>query len=136
MVIDLVRALEKVIPITFQKNQPINENDFNDKLEGILKSLEENYEREFPIIKVALAKAKPDHSLQDYDLLIESKFIRGSTTPSVVSEGIAADLTKYPEGAFILFVVYDPNRSIKDDFTFSKDFEAKRKNLCKISIIR
>ena len=72
--------------------------------------------------------------MQTCSLLIEAKFIREKTSPSKVSEGIAADITKYPKDKFILFVIYDPDRGISDDILFRSDMENKRD--CKVAIIR
>ena len=126
--------LAKALPIAFQKHLPEDENDLNDKIQAILSINEEDFNREHPAISFACTKAIPDHSMVKYDLLIESKYIRSSTTPSKASEGVAADLTKYPENSFKLFIVYDPNRSIAEDDKFKEDFE--RKGNCKICIVR
>ena len=67
----------------------------------------------------------PDHGSDDLDLVVESKFIRGNTPPSRASEGMAADLTKYPKRAHILFLVYDPDHAIKDDMVFKNCFESR-----------
>jgi hypothetical protein len=79
-----------------------------------------------------LANTIPDHSLDD--LFIEAKYLRGKTSPSKATEGIAADLTKYPTDKHKLFIVYDPERSISDDDQFMSDFHAKGR--CNIFIIR
>ena len=76
----------------------------------------------------------PDHGSEKKDILIESKFIRSNTTPSKASEGIAADLTKYPSESHILFVVYDPQRRIMNDDQFRGDFESQ--GGCTVLIIR
>jgi len=92
-------------------------------------------ESEFPAISFALAKTIPDHSLlKNYNLLIETKYVRGKTTPSKITDGIAADLTKYPAKCIKLFCIYDPERSIYNDEKFRKDFESKGN--CVINIIR
>jgi len=49
------------------------------------------------------------------------------------TEGIAADLTKYPDDTLKLFIVYDPEGKIYDRNTFKRDFEDKR--YCIIHII-
>jgi hypothetical protein len=69
-----------------------------------------------------------------FQLLIESKYIRGSTSPSKANEGIAADLTKYPAESHKLFIVYDPERQIADDSKFRVDIEAKGN--CTVDIVR
>lgn len=117
------RKLTIALPLAFQHNQPTNENDFNDKVSAILASEKEEMEREHPAVRFALAHAVPDHSARRSDVFIESKYIRGGTTPAKVNEGMAADLTKYGKQRHVLFVVYDPARSIGDDLRFKTDFE-------------
>jgi hypothetical protein len=136
LVKSICSRLDKGIPIAFQRVKPKGEIDFNDKVSAILNSEKDRYEREYPSIPFALARAIPDHSKFNSGLLIESKYIRDSTTPSKVTEGIAADLTKYPVECYILFVIFDPYRAIVDDDKFKQDIESKRKNLCKVHIIR
>ena len=71
------------------------------------------------------AGVRPDFEVNREHLLIESKYIREGTTPSRATEGMAADLTKYPQEAHILFVVYDPDRAITDRKEFKRGFESK-----------
>jgi hypothetical protein len=124
--------LNRVLPATFQREKPKNENDFNDKLEGLLKVRGE-FSREYPVLQFGLSAYKADHA--QGDLLIESKYIRKNTPPSKASEGIAADVTKIPDGYGILFVVYDPEHQIANDDVFIKSFEYKRNN-CYVRIYR
>ncbi len=126
--------MKRAIPLTFQRNKPKDENDFNDKVDGILNSERPTLEREHPSVSFALARVIPDHSITENDLLIEAKYIRGSTTPSKASSGIAEDLTKYPESFYILFIVYDPLRAISDDQKFRSDIEGKGR--CTAFVIR
>jgi len=127
--------LDKAIPTLFQRNLPINEADLNDKIQSVIKANRNDYEREHPGIRFALATTIPDHSFSELDLVIETKYIRGQTTPSKASEGIAADITKYGSGSYsILFIVYDPNRAIRDDSRFISDFEKTGK--CAVRIFR
>lgn len=134
LVEQICSKLALAIPLTFQKNPPKDENDFNDKVHGLIKADQDRYEREFPVVTFALSRVVPDHRLAEYDLIIESKYLRGHTTPSKASEGIAADLTKYPQNSYKLFVVYDPGRAIADDEGYRKDFEYRRR--CKVFIVR
>lgn len=126
--------LSTAIPLAFQHADPEDERRLNDTISAILDSDREKFQREHPAVRFGLATAVPDHSSISEDLLIEAKYIRGSTTPSRASEGIAADLTKYPRDIHILFVVYDPNRGISDDKTFCQAFEDKGR--CSVRIIR
>jgi 7-cyano-7-deazaguanine synthase in queuosine biosynthesis len=133
--LSLSNKLKRAIPSMFIKNRPRDENDFNDKLNGLIQNDNEGYRREFPVTSFGLAKVIPDHEVMKCNLIIESKYLRSNTTASKITESIAADLVKYPEAAYIVFVIYDPDRSIKDDHVFIRDIEAKRKS-CMVSIIR
>ena len=79
-----------------------------------------------------IAKVVPDHEAQKADLIIEAKYVRKGSPPSKASNGIAADITKYPSDKFILFVVYDPDRAISDDPGLKKDIESTRSCLVEI----
>jgi REase_DpnII-MboI/Queuosine biosynthesis protein QueC len=128
------RKLTIAVPLAFQHNQPKDENDLNDKISAILFSEKREMEREHPAVRFALAHAVPDHSTQRCDVFIETKYIRGGTTPAKVNEGMAADLTKYGKQHHVLFVVYDPHRSISDDLRYKADFE--NAGPCTVLIIR
>ena len=134
--VDAIDALlRKSIPITFKREKPKDENDFNDKVQALLRT-EDEFTREYPCLIFGETVYRADHAKDK--LIIESKFIRGGTTPSKASEGIAADITKIPNDdtvAGILFVVYDPNRAITDDRRYIDDFEKTREN-CFVRIYR
>ncbi|MDN5301095.1 MAG: hypothetical protein PWQ60_609 [Thermoanaerobacteraceae bacterium] len=132
-VIEIDNILKKTIPILFKREEPKNENDLNDKVQAILISESTKFEREYPPIRFGITTYNPDHS-QD-DLLIETKFIRKNTTPSVATSGIAEDMTKVPKAYGLLFIVYDPERQIDDDDTFIRDFENRREG-CYVRIYR
>jgi hypothetical protein len=134
LVENVCAKMKAAIPIAFQKNGPKDEPDFNDKVSAILNADKDNFEREYPAIRFGIATTIPDHSWHEQNLLIESKFIRSSTTPSKASDGIAADLVKYPSDVHVLFLVYDPHRAIPRDDKFRSEFEKKRP--CTICIIR
>lgn len=134
LVSDLCERLGSALPKMFARRPPEDEPDLNAKISGILDGYEEEIRSEHPSVRFACARVVPDHSFVEYDLLIEAKFIRGNTTPSKASEGVAADLTKLPEECHKLFLIYDPQRAIKDDREFRIDFESKGD--CTIDIIR
>ncbi len=115
--------LESALPKTFRKVRPKNEADLNDKIEGLLDTWRDDLLREHPSVPFARAGVVPDFSLSRGHLLIEGKYVRGTTPPSKVTEGMAADLTKYPPEAHILFVVFDPDRAISDRDRLKRDFE-------------
>jgi 7-cyano-7-deazaguanine synthase in queuosine biosynthesis len=130
----IVEMLRGSIPIAFKKARPKNEGEVNDQIDALLRAHGDDFRREFPITQFCLAKVVPDHEANAASLIVETKYIRKATTPSKVSEGIAADITKYPDGVFVLFVIYDPNHAIVDDYRFKKDIQNKRN--CLIEIIR
>ena len=134
MVRSIDGKLSAAIPKMFASNPPSDERDFNLKVSALLDSHNIELSREHPAIAFAAGHAIPDHGNKELSLVIESKYLRNSTSPSRASEGMAADLTKYPTTAYILFLVYDPQDSIKDDRTFKRDFESSGR--CTVSILR
>jgi 7-cyano-7-deazaguanine synthase in queuosine biosynthesis len=134
LVDDVCKRLSIAMPIAFQRNAPVDERDLNDKISSILNTDSAAFAREHPAVRFGLATAIPDHSAVSEDLIIETKYLRGATTPSRTSEAMAADLIKYPSDTHILFIVYDPGRTVADDKAFCQAFEEKRS--CTIKIVR
>lgn len=129
----IAESTEGFIRRAFSKEKPTDENDLNAKISAFLAGHRERFEREHPCLTFATARTIPDHSRKDCNLLIETKYIRGATSPSKATEGIAADLTKYPSEALKLFLVYDPEGKIPDREAFITDFE--RKGNCIVRVI-
>jgi hypothetical protein len=128
--------LRDKIRIMFYGVKPVNENDFNDKIEALLLGLGP-FNREFPPLKFGITKYIPDHS-QD-ELLIESKYLRKSTTQGVASQGIAADITQVTQKSKrcgIFFIVYDPEIKIKNDTEFINGFQDDTRGNCFVRIYR
>lgn len=134
----LVEALEPVLTIgvteMFAKNRPKNEPDLNEKVGALLRTHDKKFRSEYPTASFACAGVVPDHENIKTNVLIEAKYIRNKTTPSVATEGIAADLTKYPNNKYIIFVVYDPDHKIPSDEVFRSDIESKGRN--RVLVIR
>lgn len=133
---DIAQMLNTAIPIALANTTPSHENALNDQIQALLRRDQTVYEREYPAVRFSFATVVPDHSstTTDVDLFIEAKYIRKKMSPSGITDQIAADLMKYPDGAYKLFVIYDPERRIKDDTRFKRDFE-QRTN-CTICVIR
>lgn len=131
---DSIIAILVVIGEMFADERPKDENDLNRKVGALLRSHDARFRSEYPSVSFACAKVIPDHELLDADVLIETKYIRGNTSPSVANEGIAADLTKYPPNKQIIFLVFDPDHKIRSDIIFTHDIEEKGRN--KVLIIR
>ena len=125
LVTSIESRLEPSLPKLFRKVRPVNEADLNDKIEGLLDTWRDDLLREHPSVPFARAGVVPDFSLSRGHLLIEGKYIRGATSPSKITEGMAADLTKYPQEAHILFIVYDPDGAIPDRGRLKRDFESR-----------
>jgi hypothetical protein len=129
---EIDKKLKCSIPILFKDVQPKNEKDFNNKVQALF--IHDNpLVREYPPIKFGITEYRPDHSKDE--LLIEAKYIRGKTTPSKITDGIAADITKAHDALGLLFIVYDPERSIVPDDDFINSFQKKRDN-CYVKIYR
>ena len=130
----LCELIGPAIGTMFGANPPKDETDLNTKIGTLLQSHEIDLHREHPAVSFAGGHTVPDHGSENSDVLIEAKYVRGATTPSKVSDGIAADITKYPQDRHILFVVYDPQRIVKDDLAFKGDFESRGR--CTVFVVR
>lgn len=130
----ITNSLSKALPEAFNNEKPRNENALNDFINAFLMKEREDYEREFPVIKFSFSKVIPDHSFNGEQIYVEAKYLRGKTSKSAITDGIAADITKYPNDKYKLFIIYDPERKINNDEIFRRDFEIKPN--CKICVIR
>jgi 7-cyano-7-deazaguanine synthase in queuosine biosynthesis len=130
---ELDRVLRTSIPQVFHASTPKDENDFNNKVKALLTAAGGSFSREYPVLKFGISSYRAD--LSEDALIIESKYLRGKTPPSVATESIAADITKIPNGLSVLFIVYDPERKITDDAEFINSYEQKRQ-LCFVRIYR
>lgn len=130
---EIDKKLRLAIPQMFNAVPPTNENDFNDKLVAILKSSNEHWLREFPMLLFDPTHYRADAS---YDgLVIESKYLRGRTTANVAINGMAADITMLNADQNVMFVVYDPERKITDDTAFCMSLMSKKAN-CVVKVYR
>ncbi len=134
LVASLAEILRSAVGEMFREQKPENERDLNAKVGALLRTHEPELRSEHPTASFACAKVVPDHELEDKAVVLEGKYVRDGTSPSKASEGIAADLTKYPDDSHVLFYVYDPNRAIHNDEQFRKDFESK--GGCSVLILR
>lgn len=128
------KLLLQSVPIAFQNLKPKNEQEVQDQIEALLNEKSNDIKREFPHVPFALSKTVPDFSTDSPAVFIEVKYPRGKTSPSKTNKEIAEDCTKYPDNAYLLFIVYDPERKVKNDQEFEKDFISKRS--CQFCFIR
>ena len=129
----IAERLQSALPKSFRSRRPADEPAVNDAIEALLDGWREELKREHPTVPFAGAGVRPDFSDDNAYVLIEGKYMRGSTTLSKVTDAMAADLTKYTEQAHILFVVYDPDSGIADRGRMRRDFE--RKGRCTVCIL-
>ena len=118
----------------FARDKPVDEPDLNAKLGALLRTHNKRLQSEHPTVSFACSKVVPDHEWPGIDVLVEAKYLRKTTSPSQATEGIAADLTKYPQEAFVLFVIYDPTHRIQSDNQFRDEIEARGRN--RVLIVR
>ncbi|MEX2217370.1 MAG: hypothetical protein WD749_01305 [Phycisphaerales bacterium] len=134
----LIECLEKrlraALPLAFRTRKPEHENVLNDQIQAILSSDAEQLVREFPVLRYGTAKTIPDHATSSLDLFIEAKLLRGRTTASNLTDEMAADTVKYGKHRRILFVLYDPERAVADDRTFSEPFT--KDGRCSVCFVR
>lgn len=83
---------------------------------ALLSSADTRWRREYPVIFFGNTSYRADGSHDG--VIIESKYIRNKTSPSVATQGIAADITQINADQAVLLVVYDPDRQITDDKAF------------------
>jgi hypothetical protein len=133
-IIKVSERLSIIIPQSFRTTKPSHENNLNDVINAHLVNELEDYEREFPTVRFSFGTAIPDHSFESFDLFIEAKYVRKKSVKSRITDEIAADITKYPEEKWKLFVIYDPEGKITDVSQFQKSFVKKPK--VRIQIIR
>ena len=131
----IIERVEPGIQRTFAKGRlPADENDFNQKVGALIQTFHSDLVSEHPAVSFACAGVTPDHQAKNADLLIESKYIRGGTTPAKVRDPMSADLTNCPSGKHLLFLVFDPGAAIADARQFVQEFESKGR--CTVQVIR
>lgn len=129
---EIEKILRASIPQAFRNSKPSNETDFNNKVQALLTAANNRFNREYPEIKFGISSYRPD--LSDDTIVIESKYLRGKTPPSVATEGVAADIFKLGKSP-VLFIIYDPERKIIDDDVFISSFQESRE-FCFVRIFR
>jgi hypothetical protein len=118
--------LVKSLPTAFQTKRADNERQVQDVGEAVFKAAKETLDRESPQIPFSSVTTKPDFSKDDSEglLFLEFKYLKDRKALNRINTEMTSRVTIYrSQGAWILFVVYDPNRSISDDDKFRGSFE-------------
>ncbi|MBI3757365.1 MAG: hypothetical protein HY267_05250 [Deltaproteobacteria bacterium] len=118
----------KSLPAAFQTQEARNERQVQDIGESVFQAAQEPLHRESPQIPFAAVTTKPDFSNSANGtplLFIEFKYIKARNRLNGIQTEMTSRVTVYrTQGAWVLFIVYDPKRAITDDDKFTKAFEA------------
>jgi len=121
----IASILQKALPKDFQTEKPKSELRVQESVEAALSAADERLRRECPMLSYSIIQTKPDFAnIRDYNrmLFIEIKFLNNRRKLNRIMTEITSRITIYrDQGAFVLFVVYDANRVIKDEDEFVRD---------------
>ncbi len=126
--IDRLRSLiTKSLPAAFQTQAAKNERQVQDVGEAVFQAAKEQLQREAPQIPFGAVTTKPDFSDAPEGttpLFIEFKYINNRARLNSVQTEMTSRVTVYrDQGAWILFLVYDPKRTITNDERFGIAFQ-------------
>ena len=117
----IMQLLQVGLPKACQTHKPKDEPHLQQICDGILCAQNDNLIREFPFMRWSGSLTKPDWSVEELMLWVEAKYVRAKSGIRTITEDIAADITKYGDNSrYVLFVVYDPQHLITDDYRFSE----------------
>jgi hypothetical protein len=123
----LQTLLCKSLPAAFQTQRAQNERHVQDVGESVLQAAQEQLHRESPQIPFATVTTKPDFSamsMHRMPLFVEFKYVKERRQLNkTITEMTSRVLIYRDQGARVLFIVYDPKRTITDDEKFALDFE-------------
>ncbi len=119
----------KSIPAAFQTQVAKNERHVQDIGEAAFIAAQETLQRESPQIPFSTVTTKPDFAnvtAGTMPLFVEFKFINIRKRLNSIITEMTSRITIYKrQGAWILFIVYDPIRAITDDDKFKRDFTSE-----------
>ncbi len=123
----LKAILYEAIPVAFSRQKAKNETHVQDVGQAVLIAAKERMDRESPQIPFATVSTKPDFSKPNDNgssLFLEFKHIKERKRLNSITTEMTSRVTIYrSQGAWVLFVVHDPNRSIVEDQKFVNTFE-------------
>lgn len=129
--VEYIRRLKSIlyesIPVAFSRQKAKNETHVQDVGQAVLIAANERLDRESPQIPFATVSTKPDFSKASDNgssLFLEFKHIKERKRLNSITTEMTSRVTIYRrQGAWVLFVVHDPNRSIVEDQKFVNTFE-------------
>lgn len=120
----LGRLMEHHVPKAFRSRAAADEPHLQDIAEAVLGAAQQPLRREFPLLPFGAVTTKPDFSDANDPLFVEMKYPRNRGDLRRISTEMTSRVVIYrDQGASVLFVVYDPNRTILDDQEFVGAYE-------------
>jgi hypothetical protein len=119
----------------FSGRRPTDEKDVQDQLEAGLRVARIELDREHPLFTYVIGiGTKPDFSDPHRPVWIEVKYVRRpGATPLKITEAISADLDKYERRSDLaLFLIYDPDRLVRNPEVFSKQLQNRTGALIRV----
>jgi hypothetical protein len=112
------------VPKGFRSRPAKDEVHFQDVADAVFGAAQERLAREAPQIPFGAVTTKPDFANLRDTLFIEMKYPKSREgLRRAVTEMTSRILVYREQGAFVLFVVYDPKRTIRDDDDFTASLE-------------
>jgi hypothetical protein len=116
--------LERALPKAFRSRPARRESQIQDVADAILSTALERLRREVPQLPFGAVTTRPDFADLHDALFVEMKLVTSKASLRRVTTEITSRIVIYRgQGAFPLFVVYDPRRMIPDDDAFRRDLE-------------
>jgi len=116
--------LSREIPKAFRSRQPTKETHIQDVAEALLSAAMERLKREVPQLPFGAVTTRPDFADLEEPLFVEMKYTKSKAGLRRITTEMTSRILIYRhQGAFVLFVIYDPNQVIGDDETLLHDLE-------------
>jgi hypothetical protein len=123
----IIDTLSGSLSLAFQSGKPTSEKKLQEVGEAVLYSAGERLQREAPMLSYSSVRTTPDFSnIRDFNslLFIEFKLLKSRQRLNQIITEITSRITIYrDQGAYVLFVVYDTDRFIRNDDQFRSAFE-------------
>lgn len=124
---NIIKTIKEGVQIVFQSKKPQNENEIQIQVKALLKAAGEKLRRESPMLSYSIVKTKPDFSnIQIFSslLFLELKHLNKRAKLNRIITDITSRITIYKgQGAYAIFMVYDNDKFIDDDYEFISDLE-------------
>jgi len=107
----------------FRSKSAGNEREVRDAVDALIMSYEPELRRENPTIRFATKNYKPDFTATLFDLSIEVTFPRATRKLTGIIDEVGSDVNAHRKARkHIVFIVYDPEKTIISDDELRRDF--------------